>query len=41
MGGVLIQVSVILMWVEFSVFLLDKEERRGLEGVGRANLPSS
>ena len=37
-GGVFIEVSVVLAGAELTVFLLDKEERRCLEGIGRTNL---
>ena len=39
-GGVFVEVVVVLAGAEFAVFLLDKEERGGLGGVGRTNLPS-
>ena len=41
MGGVFIEVVVILVGTEFPVFLFDKEERECLRGVGRVNLPGS
>ena len=40
-GSVFIEVSVVLAGVEFAIFLLDKEERRCLGGVGRTDLSSS
>ena len=40
LGGVFIEVSVVLTRAEFSIFLFDKEERGRLGGVGRMNLPS-
>ena len=36
-----IDVAVVLAWVESAVFLFDKEEQRGLGGVGRTDLPRS
>ena len=39
-GGVFVEVSVILAGTEFSIFLFDEEEGGCLGGVGRANLPS-
>ena len=39
-GGVFIEVAVVLAGVEFTVFLLDKEERGCLEEVGRTDLSS-
>ena len=40
-SGVFIEVAVILTRVEFAILLFDKEERGGLGGVGRTNLPDS
>ena len=40
MGSVFVEVAVVLAGAEFSVFLLDKEERGCLGGVGRTNLSS-
>ena len=41
MGGVFVEVAVVLAGAEFSVSLFDKEEGRCLGGVGRTDLPSS
>ena len=38
MGGVCVEVSVVLAGVEFTILLLNKEEGGCLEGVGRTNL---
>ena len=40
MGGVFVEVAVILTRAEFAVLLLDKEEGRCLGGVGRTDLSS-
>ena len=40
-GGVFIEVSVVLAGAEFTILLLDKEERGCLRGVGRTDLPCS
>ena len=39
-GGVFVEVSIVLAGVEFAIFLLDKEEGGCLGGVGRTNLSS-
>ena len=41
MGGVFIKVVIVLAWMKLAIFLFDKEERGGLEGVGGADLPCS
>ena len=38
-GGVFVEVSIVLAGVEFAIFLLDKEEGGCLGGVGRTDLP--
>ena len=40
-GGVFIEVVVVLAGVEFTIFLLDKEKRGCLRGIGRMDLSSS
>ena len=36
-----IDVTVVLAWAKSAILLFDKEERRGLGGVGRADFPRS
>ena len=40
-GGVFVEVMVVLAGAKFAIFLLDKEERGCLGGVGRLDLSSS
>ena len=40
-GGMFVEVTVVLAGAEFTVFLLNKEEEGCLKRVGRADLPSS
>ena len=39
MGGMFVKVVVVLARVKLAIFLLDKEERGCLRGVGRTNFP--
>ena len=40
MGGMFTEISVVLARMEFAVLFLNEEERRGLWGVRRTDLPS-
>ena len=41
MGGMFIEVAVVLAGVEFAILLFDKEERGCLGGIGRMDLSGS